>query len=81
MTSLLLTAALTMDAIWICIGVGVVIGLIVVLIMKSNLRSVRSQSGAGEYMKRDSFRLTASHEIFLYRTITRVERPQNNTKR
>ncbi len=75
---LLLTAKLTMDAIWICIGVGVVIGLIVVLIMKSNLRSVRSQSGAGEYMNRDSFRLTASHEIFLYRTVTRVERPQNN---
>ena len=77
---MMLTAPLTMNAVWICIGVGLVIGLIAVLVMKSQLRSVRSKSGAGEYMKRDSFRLNTSHDVFLCRTVTRVQRPQNNKR-
>lgn len=81
MENLILTAPLSMNAIWICIGVGVVIGLIAVLVMKSQLRSVRFKSGAGEYMKHDSFQLTAARDIFLYRTVTRVERPQNNNNK
>lgn len=81
MANLILSAALTSDAIWICIGAGVVIGLIAVLVMKSNLRSVRFRSGAGEYVTPGSFRLTASQDIFLYKTVTRIEKPQNNNKR
>ena len=80
MGNLILSAALNLNTVWICIGAGVVIGLIAVLIMKSNLRSVRFQSGAGEYMTPGSFHLTASQDIFLYKTVTRVEKPQNNNK-
>lgn len=80
MVSIVLAAALTTNAIWICIGAGVVIGLIAVLIMKSSLRSVHYQSGAGEYVTPGSFHLTASQDVFLYKTVTRVEKPQNNNK-
>ena len=80
MVSIVFAAALTTNAIWICVGAGVVIGLIAVLIMKSNLRSVHYQSGAGEYVTPGSFHLTASQDVFLYKTVTRVEKPQNNNK-
>ena len=65
----------------ICLGVGLLVGLITVLIMKGQLRSVRSQSAAGDYMVPGSFRLTQRHDLFLYRTVTRMERPQNNQQK
>ena len=74
----ILTVQVDMKLALICLGIGLVIGLITVLIMKEQLRSVRSRDAAGDYVVPGSFKLTAHHDIFLYRTVTRMERPQNN---
>ncbi len=59
--------------------VGLVIAFIVVSIMKGQLKSVRKQSGAGNYIKDGSFRLTRSNDFFLYRTVSKTEKPKNNS--
>lgn len=55
-----------------------VIALIVVLILKGQLKSVRSQSAAADYVVGGSLQLTQANEFFLYHTVSRVEKPKNN---
>ena len=62
----------------ICLGIGFVIALIATGIMKGQLKSVRSQSAAAEYVKQDSLNVTESHDLFLYRNITRRPKPKSN---
>ena len=76
-----LAVVLDMNLILVCLGIGLAIGLITVLIMRAQLRSVRNRNTAGEYVVPGSFQLTQRHDIFLYRTVRRVERPQNNQSR
>ncbi len=63
----------------ISVVVGAVIALIVVNVMKGQLKSVRKESGAGNYIKAGSFNLTRSNDFFLYRTVTKNEKPKSNT--
>ena len=58
---------------------GFGIALIVVLIMKARLKSVRFQSAAAEYVRPGSMNLTFSRDIYLYRTVTRKEIPNNTS--
>lgn len=64
----------------ICFGVGALIGLIVVLVMKSRMKTVRFRSGADSYVDADRLELTKSADVFLYQTVTRHAKPQNNRK-
>lgn len=66
------------NPLWILIslGVGIAIAFIVVLIMKSQLKSVRFQSAANNYLKSGSLNVSESRDIFLYSTITRTPKPQ-----
>lgn len=57
--------------------IGVIGGLIVTGYHKSKLKSVRKQPSAKDYTKRDSFNLTESKDIYLYRTVTKHEKPKN----
>ena len=61
-----------------CIVVGIVVAFIVTLIMKSQLKSVRQQKTASNYEVGGSFCLTDRSDVFLYRNVTRRERPKNN---
>lgn len=45
---------------------------------RSQLKTVRSQAAAGDYIRKDSFKLTQQRDIFLYHTVTRTERPKDN---
>ena len=62
------------------IGISVLIGLvlagIIVLVMKSSMKSVRRQSGAAQYTKDERIRLTARHDRFLYREVQKTPRPK-----
>ena len=58
--------------------IGFVIAFIVTAIMRSRLKSVRSKAGASDYVREGSFRLTRSHDFFLYRTVSRRARPKDN---
>ena len=64
--------------IFICFGIGLAIGLVVTLFMKSKLKSVHFQSSAADYVRAGSFDLTHSHERFLYSHVDRTAKPKDN---
>lgn len=59
--------------------VGIVIGLIVVFVLKGQLKSVRSQSRAQEYVKAGSMRVNLSNDMFLYRNVTRSKKQNSSS--
>ena len=59
--------------------VGFVVAIIVVSVMKGKLKSVRRQNEAKNYLKDGSLQLTQSGDYFMYRNVTRTEKPQNNS--
>ena len=60
-----------------CTVIGIVVAFIVTLIMKGQLKSVHQQKAASNYVVDGSFRLTGRSDVFLYRNVTRRERPKN----
>ena len=64
----------------ISLGIGLVVGLITVLILKGQLKSVRKQNQANNYERPGSMHLTMQSDIYLYRNVTRVKRQTNNSK-
>ena len=65
---------------WIFISLiaGFLIALIPMGMLKSQLNSVHMQSGAASYQTQDSFRITGSKDLFLYRNVTKKPIPQDN---
>lgn len=66
-------------AVFVCILIGAAVGLVVVLVMKSRMKTVRSQSGADSYASNGQLCLTAQSDIFLYQTVTRRLKPQTSS--
>lgn len=50
----------------IALGVGIVLSLIIVLLMRSKMKTVRRQPAASDYMKQGSMDITKSRDLFLY---------------
>ncbi len=71
----------TFNSLWIVVAIviGIIIAFITVLIMKSQLKSVRSQPAANNYLKNGSLNITHSRDIFLYSTISRRAKPQQSS--
>lgn len=67
-----------MIEIGIALVIGIVLAFIVVFIMRGQLKSVKFQPSASNYLKDGSFRLDFQKDIFLYRTVTRTARPKDN---
>jgi uncharacterized protein len=63
----------------ISVAVGFVFALIVLGIMKSKHKTVRRQPAAQNYVKQDSFNLTVSNDIYLYRRVSRTPKPKSNS--
>ncbi len=59
--------------------VGLIVGLIVVSTLKAQLKSVRRQNQANVYVKEGSMKITHSGDYFMYRTVTRTEKPKSNS--
>lgn len=60
------------------VGMGALVGFIVVLIMKSKLKSVRMQPLANSYVKSGSFNVTERSDLYLYRNISKTAKPKDN---
>ena len=60
-----------------CLVAGIIVAFIVTLIMKGQLKSVRQQNTASNYVVDGSFRLTGRSDTFLYRNVVRTERPKS----
>ena len=63
----------------ISVAIGFVVALIATGIMRSKLKSVRSQTGARKYTVPGSMKLTRSGDLFLYRTLDRRRKPQQTS--
>ena len=69
-----------LSMIWIPISIviGVVLALIFVGSMKGKLKTVRTQTAANSYLKKDSLVITDSSDLFLYHTVTRSKKENSN---
>jgi len=63
----------------IAFGIAFVIGLIVVLILKAQLKSVRPQNRASVYVKPGSMQLTLHRDLFLYRDVHRRKKETSSS--
>ena len=63
----------------ISLGVGAAVGLITVLIMKAQLKSVRRKQDANVYVKSGSMHITRAGDYFLYRNLSKTARQTNNS--
>lgn len=68
-----------LGALIIAVVVGFVVSFIVTGIMRLSLHSVFSESAADSYMKKDSLRLTKNYDLFLYKNVTRTEKPKETS--
>lgn len=60
----------------LCLGIGGVFSLGIVGGMKQSLKPVRSQPAAQDYLVEGSMELTERRDLFLYRTVTKHKRPE-----
>lgn len=58
--------------------IGLVVGVIVALVLKGQLKSVRQQNQANVYVKPGSMQLTISNDLFLYRTVDRRKKESSS---
>lgn len=65
----------------ICSGIGLAVGFIVRVSLKSQLKSVHRSPAAGTYMVPGSLVLTESRDMYLYSHVSRVKKPENNGSR
>lgn len=63
----------------ICMGVGLLIGVITAGIMAAMMKSVRPQNSASDYVRPGSMQLTNQRDIFLYSRVTRTPRPKSGS--
>lgn len=63
----------------ISIAIGFVLALLCTMGMRAQLKSVRSQESAVDYVRSGSMDVTRSNDIFLYNTVTRTAKPKDDT--
>lgn len=63
----------------IALIIGVVVAFLVTQVMKSQLKSVRLQPAAQDYVKPDSMQMKDSRDWFLYRRVSRRVRPKEHS--
>lgn len=76
--STLPTEPLSLMWIPISIAIGFALALLCTMGMRAQLKSVRSQDSAVDYVRSGSMNVTRSNDIFLYHTVTRTERPKES---
>ena len=67
-----------MKGVLIAVVIGAAVGGIALLVMRSSMNTKRKQSGAGDYLKRDSFHLRVHRDMYLYSRVTKRPRPKDN---
>ena len=60
-----------------CLAIGAVVGLIYILVLRAQLKSVAPNESAMDDMVNGSMKVTKSRELFLYRTVSKRERPKD----
>ncbi len=68
-----------LDYLPVAVIIGAVIGLIVALVLKGQLKSVKKRYTAHEYIRAGSMNINRTGDIFLYRTVSRTPRPKSSS--
>jgi len=76
-----LLMGLTQAAVLGSIGIAAVLSTSVMMAKRSQLKSVRFNDAACDYVRAGSFRVTNQRDSFLYRNVTRIPKPQSNNRR
>ena len=63
----------------ISVGIGAVVALIVILIMRSGMNTAKRQRNAGNYLVNGSFNLGIQRDIYLYSNVTRSRRESSSS--
>lgn len=63
----------------IAVAIGAIVSVAILQGMKGQLKSVRPRREATEYVRRDSFDLRRSQDVFLYRNVTRTRRASQSS--
>ena len=69
---------MTIGTILICLALGVLVGFLVAGALKAQLKTVRPENAAGNYVISGSLHLRINMDQYLYSNTTRVPRPKNN---
>lgn len=64
----------------IAIFVGVVIAMVIMNSLRAKLKTVAMQRGAASYVRDGSMNVTQSRDTYLYSTVTRTEKPKNDSR-
>ena len=63
----------------LAIGIGFLIAILIMVVIRSKLKSVALQRGAANYVRPDSMNVIASRDTYLYSTVSRTAKPKNNS--
>ena len=63
----------------ICIVIGLVGAFLIVGSMKAQLKTVRKQTAAANYVKKGSMQLATQQDLFLYSKVDRVKKPEKDS--
>ena len=63
----------------LCIGIGIAVAAVVLLVLCSSMNTKHMQYGASEYIKTGTFHLRERQDLFLYSSVSKVRRQQNNS--
>jgi len=74
-----ITAKVIIKAFLIGGVIGLVVAFIVTSVLKKQLRSVEKQRTANNFVKRGSFKVTLSQDLFLYKNVTKVRRQSSSS--
>ena len=61
------------------VGAALAVGLIVALVLKSQLKSVRKQNQANVYVKENSMVVTTRRDLFLYRDVRKTRKESSKS--
>lgn len=72
------TSGIGVKNILIALGVGLAAGGIGLLILRSGMNTKRQQSGAADYLQKDSYHLRVHRDMFLYSRVSKTPRPKDS---
>lgn len=64
----------------ISLAVGVVIALIICFVMKSMMKTANPKRTANDYIRKNSFNISRSRDIFIYANVTKKKRVKEENK-
>ena len=65
--------------IFISLGIGLAVGGVTLIVMRSMMNTKRPQRAAADYLDRDTYQLKVQRDMFLYSRVSKVPRPKNNS--